>query len=258
MKVFAINLASQTEKKAHILNECARHGIDVEIFDAINGKELSEKELQEQVYDYPACHLTRGEIGCALSHISIYQRMVEERHPLALILEDDAILGENITSVLQAIKTIENDDNVQPRAYLLSPSLTHLDSFKKQLNQQHTLNRVVNAHFTYAYVLNLAAAKALASFLMPVRYEADRWAVFQQMGLVEIHCIVPAPASTNDEDKAASDIENERAGIMKIRGDYLRQLRKKEMPFGKKLLRIFWKLLISMHLVKRSVNEPRK
>ena len=34
--------------------------------------------------------LTRGELGCALSHHQVYAHIVRQQHPYALILEDDA------------------------------------------------------------------------------------------------------------------------------------------------------------------------
>jgi len=249
MKVFAINLPQRKDRKTHITNECAQHGIDVEIIEAVNGKNLSEEELQTQVYDWPACYLTQGEIGCALSHLAVYQRMIDEQHPVALVLEDDAVFDESINEVLQAIEALETH-NTQPQVYLLTPSDYYFDSFKKPLTAHHTLNKIADAYLASSYVLNLAAAKALHTFQKPIRYEADRWIHFHQMSIAHVNCVVPAPATTNDPDKISSSLERERMAIWKDRYHYFRELKRKEMPLHKKLLRLFWRVMIELHLVK--------
>lgn len=247
IKTFAINLVSQNEKREHILNECEQHNIDAEIIEAVNGKELTEKQIHTLVYDYPACSLTRGEIGCALSHIAVYQHMIEENTPLALILEDDAILDESTNTVLDALQKLEISPI--PQVYLLSPSHYYFANIKSPLTKKHTLNKIVDAYYAHGYVLNLAAAQALCSFLTPIKYEADRWGYFQQMGIVNINCVVPAPITTYDHDKSSSDIEKDRLKIKNSRDTYFRNLRKQEIPFSKKLKRLFLKIMITLHLI---------
>lgn len=86
MKIYAINLASQTEKNNYIINECKKLNLNVDIFDGVYGAELSEEYLKSNVLDYPNCYLTRGEIGCALSHIKIYEDIIKNNLPYAMII----------------------------------------------------------------------------------------------------------------------------------------------------------------------------
>lgn len=254
MKIFAINLASQIQKKAHIMNECAQHGLQVEVVDAVDGRKLSEAQIHAQVDDFPACQLTRGEIGCALSHLHIYKKMVHEQIPFALVLEDDALLGDDISEVLQHIEAL-GQSSQQPQVYLLSPAQVYQTKASRKLIKHHHLHKIVDAYYAYAYVLNLAAAQTLSRFLMPIRYEADRWGYFQHMYDIQVQCVVPPVVQTNDEGKEKSDLENERVKVLKARGDYFRALRKKEMPTGKKLQRQVLKMLILTHMLKITKEE---
>jgi glycosyl transferase family 25 len=47
--------------------------------------------------------LTKGELGCLLSHRAIYQHMVDNNIPAAVVLEDDVFFKPDFPAVLQAI-----------------------------------------------------------------------------------------------------------------------------------------------------------
>jgi len=76
-------------------------------FEAVNGKDIDVKPfVTESVYNgimqLDKTHerrtykqLTRGMIGCYLSHLEIYKKIQQSTKPYALILEDDAFFTEN-------------------------------------------------------------------------------------------------------------------------------------------------------------------
>lgn len=239
MEILIVNLPASYEKRAYIQAECDKFGLDYEIIDAIHGKALSEAQVHALVNDYPACSLTLGEIGCALSHIAIYKKMVDEGIPIALVLEDDAILGDGLAEVLDALKA--RDDNQREQVYLLSESYYYIKQPNSPLCSGMTLNRVISAYYTYGYVINLKAAQALYEFLRPVRFEADRWTYFQQCGLLRIDCVVPPVVTTVDESKQLSSIHNEREALAAQRKAYYKKL-KRQIPAGKIIKRAVWRV----------------
>lgn len=247
MRVFAINLAQRTDKRERLLGECQQHHIAVEIVDAVDGRQLSAQELLQLAYDYPQSGLTLGEIGCALSHLAIYKRMIDENCPLAMVLEDDIVLKPGINAVMNAIEEREKTNHA-PQIYLLSPSHFYLETFKKPLCPGYFVHRIADAYYGYAYIINQPAAKALYNFLRPVAYEADRWGYFQQLGLARVDCIVPPVVGTFDQKKTASDLESDRKPLILKRAAYYRAQRK-QMPLVKKLKKTFWKA-IGIHFVK--------
>ena len=96
MKTFVINLEDRKDriKKFKHLNDDV---ISYEIFNAINGYSISHTKLLRDGFDIdnnwmdPISNtkLTKGEVGCFLSHWKIWEECVRLNEPV-LILEDDA------------------------------------------------------------------------------------------------------------------------------------------------------------------------
>ncbi|MCK5535947.1 MAG: glycosyltransferase family 25 protein [Bacteroidales bacterium] len=112
--IFVVNLKKDTEKKEHMQALCKKYSLECQFIDTVYGKDLSEKKISE-VYDKERAlkefgrELTPGEIGCALSHISIYKKMKNENIEKALILEDDIFFNNSIIDALQAINKFPKD-----------------------------------------------------------------------------------------------------------------------------------------------------
>lgn len=102
---FVINLKRSPHRRAHMEKQLKALQLSYEIIDATDGSALSEAEL-ETLYDKEASlqHLTqpitRNEIACADSHLRIYERIVNQKIPYALILEDDVTLDPRIKEIL--------------------------------------------------------------------------------------------------------------------------------------------------------------
>ncbi|CAN5655069.1 glycosyltransferase family 25 protein [soil metagenome] len=82
-------------------------GADVP-YEFVEGVDGRDERINEECDDALALRergvvLNRGEKGCALSHRSIYERMLRERIPCALVLEDDAVLAPSFLGVVQAL-----------------------------------------------------------------------------------------------------------------------------------------------------------
>lgn len=99
-RTFVISLPGSTTRQESIAAQLARHQIDFSWKEAVNGRSLDEQTLG-RVYDAERAEreggrqLSRGEIGCALSHLDIYQTMLDQELDTVLVLEDDAALSSN-------------------------------------------------------------------------------------------------------------------------------------------------------------------
>lgn len=106
---FVINLEKQEKRREIISKQLNALHIPFEIFPAVNGRLLTQEQIS-QLYDREKAlkkgyyDLTLPEIGCALSHINIYKKIVSENIPYALILEDDAFLNPELPKVLLDLK----------------------------------------------------------------------------------------------------------------------------------------------------------
>jgi len=108
--VFVISLPRRPTRLKHALHELWEQGISATIVDAVDGDAIASQEDIEQHgirplpgYDGHMNHnisLTTGEVGCFMSHYTIWQHMVDNRIPSALILEDDFDFQEDFAERL--------------------------------------------------------------------------------------------------------------------------------------------------------------
>ena len=102
IQIFVISLARAPDRRDSISNHLRELGLEYEIIEAVDGAQLSESEC----LNFLANGVTyiHGVIGCYLSHIRIYERIIRENIDIALILEDDARLNPDIVpSILNGI-----------------------------------------------------------------------------------------------------------------------------------------------------------
>lgn len=92
LPVFVINLDSAKERLEKIARALHAKGIPFERVPAIDGRGLADPTQFVSTFSLllrPKSFLPE-EVGCWLSHRKVWQRIVKERIPLALVLEDDA------------------------------------------------------------------------------------------------------------------------------------------------------------------------
>lgn len=98
--VYVISLARAAGRRAAVCQHLAAHSIQFTLIDAVDGSKLSPAEIQEKVA--PGVSIHAGAIGCYLSHLGVYQDMVDKDLKLALVLEDDARISRRTAEMLRA------------------------------------------------------------------------------------------------------------------------------------------------------------
>lgn len=197
MKVFLINLDKNPDRLAAADAQLKRLGVEYERFPAVYGKALSEEEIATLADDEWARRLngrslSRGEVGCALSHIQVYEKMVREGIPIALVLEDDAYPMPPLKPVLRAIE--EQISGESSTVILLGEGGGRRDASRKRIFlpvSVYALDAIVTGARTHAYVVTLGAARRLATFLRPVVMPADDWGRMVAYGQIRMYTICP-------------------------------------------------------------------
>lgn len=183
IKIYIVNLKHSTERRENILSELKKQNIkSFEIIDAVDGKKLQKKDLNNFVtnsdvkYNSISQKLTLSQIGCALSHIKIYENFIKSDKDYALILEDDAIFLDNLSENLQ--RFIIKNFKYKKQIFLLSEIKEFL---KKPIDtmENYEVVKVTNAYFTHAYLINKEAAKSIMKFNFPVKTVADNFVYFK-------------------------------------------------------------------------------
>ena len=105
---------------------------------------------------------------------------------------------------------------------------------------------VISSYGTYAYCINLAAAKNLVKHLLPIKYEADMFRYFRENGWIDsFNVIYPQAVEIVSNHDDISNIHAERYPLIQARKKYrVKQILNKRplwIRFKARLQRIFWK-----------------
>lgn len=219
---YIVNLKENIDRRDAMKKQLDHANLNYQFIEAVKGADLTDEQIKSKVLNYPDCFLTKGEIGCALSHIKIYQQMVNDNIEYALILEDDAVIPQNIEETINHI--IQQDINSKSNVYLLSKVISYIENKKLHSN----IYQAYHACGTHGYLINLNAAKKLLGSLNPVRYEADMWWIFRFRKYINVYCLIPHLINTNDEDKSNSSLEIERSKTLAQREEYRNKVHKSE------------------------------
>jgi GR25 family glycosyltransferase involved in LPS biosynthesis len=99
---FVIHLARATQRRAHVAALQRLSPVPLAVLDAVDGAKLSEAEIAA-VYapqglflpHYPF-EISKGEVGCFLSHRKAWKAIVDSGADAGLIFEDDAVVDPEV------------------------------------------------------------------------------------------------------------------------------------------------------------------
>jgi GR25 family glycosyltransferase involved in LPS biosynthesis len=145
-----------------------------------------------------------GGVGCALSHIAVWQQMIDKNYPVCLVFEDDAVVPPQFIETANSIikgSLLENPSEWD--LWLLGgkwDDMSHIPG-----SQMIRIEAFVLFH---AYVLTLDMAKKLVQDAYPIHAHIDTWTSIHSyvMGLR----IVGSPALRLQQyQRAKTDIQSE-------------------------------------------------
>ena len=99
--VYVINLLSDVARRDNMIRQLKELGIPNEAIQMVNAVDGQNEDLS--LYDYETAQewvepfskraITRGEIGCALSHYGVWKHLIASGDDRSLILEDDVVIN---------------------------------------------------------------------------------------------------------------------------------------------------------------------
>jgi glycosyl transferase family 25 len=198
--VFVINLERNRQRREFALQRLAGLGLKAEIFPAVDGKTLNLGELEKDgIYNDGVAHekfsrsLSMGEIGCSLSHLRLYKKMLDENIGLALVLEDDAMLVDGAREQLAAlIERLPGDCDLLQLIYECrdhSPVAPGIVRFHSK-----SCMPVASA----GYLIRASGARKLLGEGYPVRYPADSFIGRSPRWGTNVYGALPKPVKINN------------------------------------------------------------
>lgn len=205
MNVYVINMKEAVERRASIESQLQSLGIKANIVEAVSGKALSDEELAEkvdmaEVSKHPEW-LTKGVLGCALSHQEVYKQIVESGSTWNLILEDDVILNTDVEMILDHIvKQKETFKNHVTLLYTISHNRygpVILSSDRQNKVGTYGIHKVLGQSpaGAGAYIMHKDVAKKILEKNKTIKVAPDTWNYFLAQGVFsQINCIYPFAA----------------------------------------------------------------
>lgn len=207
IKCFVINLPRSPERCVACTQHLEQLNLNYEVFPATDGFNLSEQELhacdlspthtlslglgRKVIMDNP---LAKGEIGCALSHLRVYQHILQQNLPYACVIEDDCLVKPSFKTALESIASLESLTNFKhswdlicfaqnssvrnwpwaPKVFLDKSHECYLQPVglpHPWLNALFNTRRLV--YGTFLYVISAKACQRLLKLGYPVRFPSD-------------------------------------------------------------------------------------
>jgi len=175
--VFVISLVRDADRRATISAHLNKFGVEFEFVDAVEGKALPAGEIEGMLA--PGASMTPGQVGCYLSHLETYRRIVERKIPVSLILEDDARLS------VSALKLLRSDLGESPPfdyCFLDSENFNDKGPIFYDSSKTYPLGGAFEAHplshgplTTHAFLISGAAAQKRLDHGFPIHWPIDMY-----------------------------------------------------------------------------------
>lgn len=123
MRILIISRKAEEVRRAFQIRQLATLGLPFEFLDAVEAADLTAEECQTAASNWPS-PTRRQDIACFLSHRKAWQAVTEHGEK-TLILEDDAVLSDDIARVLANIEARKDawnsvyDLEFAPRRHIL-------------------------------------------------------------------------------------------------------------------------------------------
>jgi glycosyl transferase, family 25 len=181
MPIYVINLEHRKDRLKRIKEELSKINLSDEsnnlhIINAINGKNLDIKQLKNAGYlKYDSRPLRSGEIGCFMSHLDCWVKILESGQPYGLIIEDDAILTPEFVSRFNEIfdSALEYDWDV----FCLGRrciETTYGSGCKNSISLNNDLCIYeIPGYGTYGYIVNAKSIEKIMSYIFPINVPID-------------------------------------------------------------------------------------
>lgn len=198
MKVYVINLARRPERMRFMQEQLDRTGVAYERVDAVDGARLSGSECKSLVRRFrwwcARGYMPRaGEIGCAMSHRSVWRKMKDDEDRAFCVLEDDVSVSERFAEMLDKAESFAAE-SASPVAILLTPFCAEPQGGLAE----GCFGRISWAALAGGYVLNCAAARRLLSATERLDSPIDEWARWAKRGGVQLYAAIPSVCSQSE------------------------------------------------------------
>jgi collagen beta-1,O-galactosyltransferase len=170
--VYVINLARRPERRSRMSAILDELGYSYTIFNAVDGRELNDSYVENVLgikymdtrIDVLVANnnkMLMGEVGCFLSHYTIWKKILKENLKTVLILEDDVNFASYFTRGLYNVLTEANDFTPLWDFIYLGRHRVNRSANEPLIEGTRWLVSPSHSYFTIAYLLSSRGAQKL-------------------------------------------------------------------------------------------------
>ena len=175
------------ERRKLIYSEFKKLGVkELRFTDAIMATRMTDEEVYKNTI--PNTFLSKGEVGCALSHKNVYEEFLKNDQKSIAIFEDDVIFSKDCS--IEVIKSIMDmvDTMTEPTVVALQKSIYHNEKIFN-ISEEISIYSSRNLFCMHGYIINRAAAKNILKIQTPIRFEIDAFKFYYWLGELELFCL---------------------------------------------------------------------
>lgn len=189
--VYVINLDKSTDRLKSIKKQLDKQNLKFTRIPAVNGKLLTEEEIKNNCTPFAQLFCPRNIIGCAMSHKSVWQKIIDNDDKYAIVLEDDCKLVKNFKDKLTiCVDELSNIDpewdflylgyfgpaNQSNNSIMNFPHRLILNKIDTNKNTNAKLNNIfipVSPIGFHSYVISNKCARKLLEKMNSINYHID-------------------------------------------------------------------------------------
>jgi glycosyl transferase family 25 len=193
LKIFVISLPNEKKRQDYIQSVFDAKGVPFEFLTGIDGRKLNQEEINiyydaERAKKYDG-ELSKGEIGCALSHRIAYEQIIENNIEHSIVLEDDVKLNNDFFSILNLLEKVSINKYVIKLDKFYSKQLdddnrrhSYFTPWHKiMLNKEYIIGQpLYDPTLAWGYYIDIKAARVLYNLMPKIFVVADAWYYFRR------------------------------------------------------------------------------
>ena len=176
MKSYVINLKVRQDRRDYMSNIMSHYGWDFEFFEAYHGRSLNIDDLIKRgILDKSGTWMSLNTIGCSMSHLDIYDKLLASGDEACVVWEDDAVIYRSKRFFMKDFEMVPKDFSI-----LLAGYLSELGPHNRW-KRDYSVNSVCYKLPTHGvppigaqcYVISRQGAERMLEIGRPIKWPAD-------------------------------------------------------------------------------------
>ena len=167
MQKFVINLKRRPDRLTKFFERCPYHESEIEVIPAFDGKNFNMESKKEKklISKFPFDRQP-GAIGCSITHLRIWKKIVNDNIKISLVFEDDCYFDPNFKSFMDTLEIPPEIKILFPggrftRNFTVPPEAMIYTNDKIYKHNDKNWNNRLHERTTHCYIITIEMARFL-------------------------------------------------------------------------------------------------